>query len=191
MIVGALLLAAGRSERFGAPKQLALIDGVPMVARVAATLAEAGLPALLVTGAGADSVAAAVPGMPAVFAEGHAAGLAESLKAGLAAAPAGWGAALVMLADMPFVRADTLLTLAAELAAGAPAVVPVHAGRRGNPAGLRRALWPRLMALRGDRGAGAILDSLGVVEVGVEDPGIHRDVDVPADLSARVPPSAR
>ncbi|MFN3371792.1 MAG: NTP transferase domain-containing protein, partial [Sphingomonadaceae bacterium] len=76
-------------------------------------------------------------------------------------------------------------------AAGAPAVVPVHAGRRGNPAGFARALWPRLMALEGDRGAGAILDSLGVEAVAVDDPGVHLDVDRPADLSGPVPPSAR
>jgi molybdenum cofactor cytidylyltransferase len=191
VIVGALLLAAGGSRRFGDAKQLALVGGRPMVAATVAIIEVAGLPLLLVTGANAAAVTAAVPGVPAVHAEAHAGGLAESLKAGLAAAPANWGAALVMLADMPFVRSETLVLLARALAGGAPAVVPVCAGRRGNPAGFTRALWPRLMALRGDRGAGPILDELGVVDVEVEDPGIHRDVDVPADLSAPVPPSAR
>lgn len=191
MIVGALLLAAGRSRRFGALKQLAPIDGMPMVARTAAVVRAAGLPALLVTGAGAEAVAAAVPDLPARHAAGHALGLAESLKAGLAAAPEGWSAALVVLADMPFVRPDTLARLAGALAAGTPAVVPVAGGRRGNPAGFARALWPRLLALEGDRGAGAILDELGVVEVPVTDSGIHRDVDRPADLSGPARPSAR
>ncbi len=191
MIVGALLLAAGSGRRFGSTKQLARIGGVPIVARTAAAVRAAGLPALLVTGASAEAVSAAVPEIPAVHAAAHAHGLAESLKAGLAAAPDDWGAALVVLADMPFVAPDTLCRLAAALAAGAPAVVPVAGGRRGNPAGFARMLWPRLMRLSGDRGAGAILDDLGVVEVPVGDPAIHRDVDTPADLSGPVPPSAR
>jgi CTP:molybdopterin cytidylyltransferase MocA len=38
------------------------------------------------------------------------------------------------------------------------------------------------MALSGDQGARPILDSLGAMEILVEDPGIHRDIDVPADL---------
>lgn len=37
----ALVLAAGASRRFGSPKQLALIDGVPMLQRVIETLREA------------------------------------------------------------------------------------------------------------------------------------------------------
>ena len=38
------------------------------------------------------------------------------------------------------------------------------------------------MALTGDQGARPLLDSLGVHDIPVEDPGIHRDLDVPADL---------
>ncbi|MFN3371191.1 MAG: NTP transferase domain-containing protein, partial [Sphingomonadaceae bacterium] len=91
MIVGALLLAGGASRRFGGVKQLAPVDGVPMVARTAAAAQAAGLPLLLVTGASAQAVAAALPGVPAVHAAAHGDGLAESLKAGLSAVPADWG----------------------------------------------------------------------------------------------------
>jgi molybdenum cofactor cytidylyltransferase len=62
--------------------------------------------------------------------------------------------------------------------------VPVQAGRRGNPAGFARKVWPRLMALKGDQGARPLLDSLGAIDIPVDDPGIHRDIDVPADLRA-------
>lgn len=182
MKVGALVLAAGLGRRMGGAKLAMAVDGVPILARTLESIRKAGLPTLLVTGAHAEAVLALAGDIPTVHAAGHALGLAESLKAGLRAAPADWASALVVLGDMPFVRPETLAALAQALAAGAPAVVPVEAGRRGNPAGFSRAVWPHLMALRGDAGARPILDQLGVLDVAVPDPGVHRDIDLPGDL---------
>jgi molybdenum cofactor cytidylyltransferase len=180
--VGAIVLGAGLSRRMGGAKLALPINGVPMLARTIATAQKAGLPLLLVTGGHADAVRAVAPDVPAVHAEAHEQGLAESLKAGLAAAPAHWDAALIILGDMPFVQPETLRQLADALAKGAPAVVPIQTGRRGNPAGFARTTWPQLMALKGDQGARPLLDKLGALEIPVEDPGIHRDIDVPEDL---------
>lgn len=182
MIVGALVLAAGLGSRMGGAKPAIPVNGRPMVAHVLAAAREAGLPTLLVTGAHAEAVEAAAGEGPSVRAGRHAEGMAESLKAGLAAAPAEWDAALVLLADMPFVEPRTLRRLAGALAAGAPAVVPVTAGRRGNPAGFARSRWPELMGLFGDEGARRLLDGMGVVEVEVDDPGVFRDLDRPEDV---------
>lgn len=182
MTVGAIVLAAGLSRRMGAAKLALPVDGVPMLARTLATVEAAGLPLLVVTGGHADAIRAIAADRPTVHAQHHAEGLAESLKAGLAAAPTDWDAALVVLGDMPFLSADTLRRLADALAGGAPAVVPVDEGRRGNPAGFARTTWPRLMALTGDQGARLLLDSLGAHDIPVEDPGIHRDLDRPEDL---------
>jgi molybdenum cofactor cytidylyltransferase len=189
MTVGALLLAAGQSRRMGTAKLALPVDGVAIVARTHGSLAAAGLPVLLVTGAHEEAILAALPEVPHIHAEDHAKGLSASLNAGLAAAPPGWTAALVMLGDMPFVRPETLKALAAALDAGAPAVQPVFAGRPGNPAGFARALWPRLGTLSGDRGAGDLLRTLGPAlhRIAVEDPGIHRDLDTPEDLKGPLP----
>lgn len=180
--VGALVLAAGLSRRMGAAKLAMPVAGVPMLARTLAAIEAAGLPVLLVTGGHEAAVRAVAGAVPMVRAEGFEQGLAESLKAGLRAAPADWDAALVVLGDMPFVAPATLRALAAALAAGAPAVVPVQAGERGNPAGFARSAWPALMALEGDRGARGVLDALGAQAVAVDDPGVHRDLDRQADL---------
>ncbi|MGQ5700899.1 nucleotidyltransferase family protein [Sandaracinobacteroides sp. A072] len=188
MTVGAILLAAGASRRMGAAKLALPIAGRPMIARTLDAVAEAGIPALMVTGAHADAVLEAAPGVPHVHAAEHAEGLAESLKAGLAASPADWTAALVVLGDMPFVLPSTLRALAARLEAGAMAVVPVVVGRRGNPAGFARAAWPRLMALSGDRGARTLLDALGAMDIPVDDRGILRDIDRPEDLPGEETP---
>jgi len=180
--VGAILLAAGLGSRMGGAKLAMRLGDVPVLARTLASVRQAGLPLLLVTGAHADAVRAVAGDLPMVHAEAHAQGMAESLKAGLRAAPSEWSAALVVLGDMPFVRPDTLRALADVLAAGAPAAAPVSQGRRGNPAGFARAVWPRLLALEGDAGARALLGQMAVVDVEVDDPGVHRDIDRPEDL---------
>ena len=183
MTVGAIVLAAGLGTRMGGAKPAMSVNGRPMVAHVLAAAHKAGLPALLVVGAHANVVRAAAPNIPTVHAANYASGLSHSLKAGLQAAPASWTAALILLADMPFVTAETLQALATALRSGAPAVVPTHDGRRGNPAGFTRATWPGLMALQGDRGARSLLDDLCAQEVEVDDPGIHRDLDRPQDIA--------
>ncbi len=180
--VGVLVLAAGQAARMGASKLTLPLHGRPVLAHVLEAAAAAGLPALVVTGAHAAEVRRAAGAVPAVHAPGHAEGLSASLRAGLAAVPEAWSAVLVALGDMPAVRAGTYRALAEALAAGAPAVVPVHGRRRGNPAGFSRACFPALMALRGDCGARGLLDRLGVRELPVDDPGILLDLDRPEDF---------
>lgn len=166
----------------GAIKPLVAIDGKPMVRHVLDTLASAGVPALVVTGAYHQSIRAEVADVLVTHAADHALGMAHTLRAGLDAAPRNWAGVLVLLADMPLVQAGTLMALAAGLRCGARAVVPVHGGQRGNPAGFLRAAFPALLALEGDRGARAILNTLGVVEISLDDPGILKDFDRPEDL---------
>jgi molybdenum cofactor cytidylyltransferase len=55
-------------------------------------------------------------------------------------------------------------------------------GRRGNPVGFGRVHLAALLALEGDQGARRLLQTCPVTEVPVEDPGIFRDIDTPADL---------
>ncbi len=184
-IVGALLLAAGAGTRMGGVKPARPFRGRPMLAWGVDAARAAGLPLLLVTGANRAAVEAAAGAVPSIHAENWADGLSASLRAGLLAAPAGWAGVLVLLADMPLVRPATLAALAAALRLGAPAVVPVHGGRRGNPCGFARGAFPRLLALSGDRGARALLGPLGAVEVAVDDPGILADFDRPEDLAGK------
>lgn len=187
--VGALLLAAGLSRRMGENKLLLPLGGAPVVAHSAdAVLASGAEPVVVVTGRDAEAVRTALAGRALVFAHNPAAeaGLAGSLRVGLAALPADVDGALVCLADMPWQRAADLAALiAAFRASGGRAIcAPVFAGRRGNPV-----LWPAryfaaLAALHGDRGARELLTAHAseVCYVPVSDAGVTRDVDTPEDL---------
>jgi molybdenum cofactor cytidylyltransferase len=182
--IGAIVLAAGLSRRMGAAKLALPLGNRTVLESTLDALEAAGVPALVVLGAHADLLRPLADSSASVEAPDFALGLAHSLRAGIAAAPADWAGALIVLGDMPFVQPATHAALAKALADGAEAARPVHAGRPGNPAGFARRLFPRLLALEGDRGAGALLATLPVRDVVVDDPGIHRDIDTPADLPA-------
>lgn len=190
--IAALVLAAGRSTRFGDEnKLLALYEGKPMLAHALdlARQVVAG-PVLVVTGHEAALVgaAAAGSGVQLVHNPAYAEGLAGSLKAGLAALPAETEAAFVLLGDMPRVKPETLRQLLQAMAEQpAPeAFVPVHEGQWGNPVLIRRGLFAAMQGLSGDQGARKLLMTRRdhVAEVPVADAGVLADFDTKAALAA-------
>lgn len=190
--IGTVLLAAGLGSRFGAaPKLLARLDGKPLVRHAAeAALGARPRPVVAVLGAHAEAVRDALAGLDLVRVDNpdYRTGLASSLRAGLAALPATCAAAIVVLGDMPRVTAAHLDRLA-EAFAGAPelpaAVVPVQAGRRGNPVLLNlRRLGPDIARLTGDHGAGPLLRGRPDVLEIPGDPATALDVDTPDALAA-------
>ena len=113
----------------------------------------------------------------------YAQGMSTSIQAGLRALADGTEAAMIVLADQPYVTARTMGLLAAEFRrARPPALAPSFEGRRGNPIVIGAALFPELMELRGDAGFRAIAGRHPVAELAVDDPGVLMDVDTPADL---------
>ena len=183
----AVVPAAGFSTRYGAAQLLADVGGVPLIARTLASLLEAGVARIVVVtreGSGLEDVdALADPRVTAVVNPDPARGMFSSIQAGLAAADG--DVVLVLPADMPFVAAGTVAAVAAHALDARAPVVPLHDGRRGHPLGIPRALCDRLLALEPDTTLKEGLMALGqmVVCLGVTDPGVLRDVDVPADLS--------
>jgi molybdenum cofactor cytidylyltransferase len=189
--VGAVVLAAGRSQRMGDNKLLAEVGGRPMVAHVIEALRRAGVaPLVVVTGHEADRVSAALESAGARFVHNpdYAEGLSTSLRAGLAALGDGVDGALVCLGDMPLVGPGHLRALvdAFEAEGCAAVCVPAFERKRGNPV-----LWParhfaEMMSLSGDAGARSLLDKYAadVRHVAVADAGVNVDVDTPEALAA-------
>lgn len=122
---------------------------------------------------------------------GGAANSVAGSVAGSEAAPV--AAALVSLADMPWVRADTLRRLRDRFEATGRIVLPRCGEALGHPRVLPRDVWPALLGdatggaatpgLRGDRGAQALLDWATAEQVAVDDNGVLRDADTPGDLT--------
>lgn len=110
-----VLLAAGASRRYGAPKQLALVRGEPMVRRVTRIALGAGVPVVVVVGSQADLVVGSLKELPVqiVRCEDWSDGMGNSLAAGARAVQECFpetSGLLLCLADQPLV--DTaMLTL--------------------------------------------------------------------------------
>jgi molybdenum cofactor cytidylyltransferase len=190
--VVAIVLAAGRSTRMGGPnKLLAELDGKKLV-RIATeqALASKASEVIVVTGHQADLVEQGLAGLDVKFVRNpdFAAGLASSVKAGIAAVPSVADGAVICLGDMPQIEAGLIDRLVDGFAPdhGRLIVVPVAEGRRGNPVLWSRRFFQELMTLDGDVGARHLIarHSEAVAEVAVEGEGAFLDIDTPQALEA-------
>ena len=190
--LGALILAAGRSQRMGERNKLLIeVDGQPMVRHAALAALAAGLePILVVTGHAPDAVEAALHGLPVRFVHNpdHRDGLSTSLRAGLEALGETGDGVVVCLGDMPQINRAHLDRLIAAFAPadGRSIVVPTHHGRRGNPVLWSRRYFPQMRALEGDVGARHLFaqHAADVHEVEMDDDATLVDVDTPEALAA-------
>ena len=167
-MVAAVVLAAGASTRFGAPKQRLLLPAVLEGVR-AAGLDEV----VVVLGAHEATV-----GARTVVCPDWERGPGASLRCGLAAVGPAVEAAVVVLADGPELSpAAVQRVVAAWRRSGEPVVAASYGGVRGHPLVLARAVWGDIP----DEG----LRAREPVLVPCDDLGSPGDVDHPSDLPER------
>jgi len=187
-----ILLAAGYSKRFGSNKLLQTLPagtpeaGTPIGLAAAKHLLDALPESIAVVRPRAQKLGKLLrdAGCNTVVCRNAGEGMGTSLAAGVrAAADAhGW---VVALADMPFLRPQTVRVIAQALSEGAAIAAPAYRGERGHPVGFARRFLDELSALHGDQGAKELIaehpDWVTLYEV--DDPGVLRDVDRPSDLT--------
>jgi molybdenum cofactor cytidylyltransferase len=187
--IGALVLAAGKSTRMGEPKQLLQLDGKAMLEHTLGNVRAAKVSDIvLVLGFAAEAIVRQVnvEGVRVVVNEAYQQGMGSSLRVGLSTLDPLTKAALIILADQPFVLTKTLDRIIDRYQqSGAQIVIPMYQGFRGNPVLLDRSVFPEIMALSGDGGCRSIFgDHLdGIVKVPVDDIGVLLDVDTKADFA--------
>ncbi len=182
--VSAILLAAGRSQRMGAPKPLLPVQGRPAITRCLESLHNSGVAeiVLVVNPEGGDIVTAAkdTPVRVAVN-ERPVSDMAASVMAGLALVDRDATGVMVCLCDHPLIRPETLESMiSAHSRTPGAIIIPVYRGRKGHPT-----LFPRLDLE--DLGTYATLrDVIGrhrakISLLDVEDEGVILDMDTPED----------
>jgi CTP:molybdopterin cytidylyltransferase MocA len=185
-VIGGLVLAAGAGTRFGSSKQLAQLDGRPLVEHsIHAMTASPVARVVVVLGAGADEVMAFVDahGADLIVCNRWAEGQSASLACGLAEL-SDCEAVVVTLGDQPRLSPDAIRRVIAARAEGVDAVRATYADEPGHPVLLERPLFDRMRDVTGDHGARNVLLSVRTRDVPCDDLGGGEDVDTPAQLDA-------
>jgi molybdenum cofactor cytidylyltransferase len=184
--VCAIILAAGRSTRMGEPKQLLPLGHSTVLGQTIENVRDAEIDEIiLVLGSSAETIRqqlsiSAIKGLKIVINQNYSEGMASSLREGLAAVSPYIDAALVVLADQPFIRPETFARIVDQHhKSEAQIVIPTYKGCRGNPVLLERSVFLEILALNGDIGYRAIFGSHAerIVKVAVDDVGILLDID--------------
>ncbi|MDR5171995.1 nucleotidyltransferase family protein [Methylobacillus flagellatus] len=196
MNVTGILLAAGHSRRFTHGNKLLypLQPGQP-TAIVSAQHLLAALPhSLAVVRPETPDLATLLSGigMEVLLCQPEQQEMADSLAAAVRHVllrPAPPDAVVVALADMPFIRPETIAAVAGQLAAGAHIAAPAYQGVRGHPVGFGRHFFTELASLTGDEGARSVLrrhaKEIRLLEC--DDPGILKDFDTWEELQRLLP----
>jgi molybdenum cofactor cytidylyltransferase len=154
--VSAIVLAAGCARRVGRQKLLLPINDRPLVRWVTdSAIASSAQETIVVIGCEAEHVREALSGLDVriVFNSAYADGLSTSLRAGISAVDPACRGALFLLGDQPFVSAATIdRFITAFVEARCMVVRGSLGGRPANPALMSSALFPELLAEKGDVG---------------------------------------
>lgn len=189
--LSAIILAAGQSRRFGGGKLRALWNGRPMIVLALEAALSAPVREVILVWGGDPLILPLLtpdPRLKILYCEDHLSGMGASLAAGLGALDASSAGTYVFLGDMPRVPRALIPDMAKIMASNRSiqAVAPQFEGQRGHPVLLSASLFPKLMALNGDQGAGAVLKDLGesLILLPAPDDGCLFDIDRPDDLDS-------
>ncbi|MDG6933201.1 MAG: nucleotidyltransferase family protein [Nitrososphaerota archaeon] len=186
--VSAVILAAGRSVRFGEPKLVQALKGKPVLQHVIdSALGSKVSETILVLGYRWQQLLDAVNTETAkvVINPDYDEGMSTSLKVGLRTADDKSIGCIVMMGDQPFVSSSLLNRLIDRFLDGdAVAVVSDYKGVWATPVLVSRELFPEVMLLKGDRGARDILKKYGakIIKVGLRNNRGLLDIDTRGDL---------
>jgi CTP:molybdopterin cytidylyltransferase MocA len=185
----AVVTAAGSAERFGGKKLLVPVDGEPLLDHTIRSLLEGGVTEVIVV-VGTDARRELERDVNAmndsrvrpVENPDPSRGMFSSIQVGVATAN---GDALIVLpGDMPYVRPETVRAVIAKYRQQPAIVSPRYKGKRGHPVVMPLSLRDEIAATAPSANLHEVIKHHQDqrVDLDVDDAGVVRDVDTPADL---------
>jgi molybdenum cofactor cytidylyltransferase len=181
--VGAVVLAAGEAQRFGAPKLLMAFGESTVLGCVVSALRGAAIsPIVVVAGGHGEEIAQTLRGSGARVVSNPAPerGMVSSIRVGMEALPADLDRFLIALGDQPRVGAEVIRhLLRAHRACGKGIAIPIYRGKRGHPVVFAGRCCAEILALRDDRTLRDVVHSHqdDVVEVECASDAVTQDID--------------
>ena len=184
--IGAVILAAGGSSRFGRPKQLLTFHGETLVRRAVRAAAEAGCdPVIVVAGDLGEAIGRELQSASAIVVENPEwqCGLGTSIRRGLQEVVDSIDSVVILTCDQPLVAKALIAELiATHEKTRKPIVASSYASTLGVPALFDRSCFAALLALPDDSGAKTLMTMRpnDVAAVAFEQGAI--DIDTPEDF---------
>ena len=184
-----IVLAAGASKRLGQPKQLLLVDGIPMIIHVIRKIIDAGFHQIMVVlGHDHAPIEQMIKELPVhhFVHQNWTEGMGSSLSAGLSEALKIWPQTnflLISVCDQPNIPTQHFKRIRNELEIGKNEIIASgYQQTFGPPIACNRKHFHELTLLKGDQGAKSIfkkyLDEMKIIHC--EEGGL--DIDTPVDV---------
>lgn len=186
-MIGAIILAAGASNRIGTDKALLKYRGVPFLIQIRGIVESAGLrPVVVVLGPSAAKILEELDLSSSTIVRNPEpdTGPLQSLKLALVELNQTVDGALVWHVDRPRIQKRTVEQLAHRAQQGPePIVVPSYGEKRGHPIVFMRPVFEELLNTPDALGARAVVraDPQRVAVLPVDDPAVLEDIDTAED----------
>ncbi len=187
-----IILAAGRSLRFGRVKQLVKIEGKPLISRVISASTNSMLKKVIVVlGYRYNEILDYILKEPLstkleiCINHQYYKGQSSSLKIGLKILMDEFSSVMFLLADQPFVDSQFINELLFQYWHSKKDIcVPIYNTKRGNPTIFGKRYYDDILNLKGDIGARDIIKKYehDVLKIKISDPRYFIDIDTPNDL---------
>lgn len=183
--IAAIILTAGASSRMGQPKACLQWNNTTFLTTCVNHLRDANCTDIwCITGYFRDEIMSQHSDLPVQWIENPTPeeGMLSSFRCGVKQIAEDFDAVLLCLVDHPAITTETYTAVCSH-ASAETIIIPVYNGKRGHPTAFGKTFFDEIVHSDCPQGARTIIHKHtdAVREIAVNDPGIHLDIDTPAE----------
>jgi len=182
-----ILLSAGLSERFGSPKALANISGIPVIQHLQNTLLQSSCDKIVVVlGAHAPEIQPLIfihSRIHVVYNKDYYFGQTSSVQAGWRQADNASEGVMFLPVDCPLVKASTIDAVIDHFKKNNPDIlIPTYQNKKGHPPIFHQRLKSKVLGLPQDLGLNSLFADHPPQTIEIDDSGIIKSFNTPEEF---------